>query len=285
MGLWGKLARVFGRRDASARQEAERILLEADFGVVAAEELLARLDRVPERDLEAALEREVTALLDGGPGAGRIAHAADPPTIVLLFGVNGVGKTTTAAKLAHRLRGEGRSALLGAADTFRAGAVSQLRAWAERLEVPFVGPTGDGKGDPGAVAFDAVEAARARGIDTVIVDTAGRLHTDAQLLAELAKVARVAVKPHPSARAPHESFLVLDGTVGQSAVQQATTFAAALPLTGLIVTKLDGTARGGAVVALRRAVPVPVRFVAAGEGLDDLEPFDAARYARRLVAG
>jgi fused signal recognition particle receptor len=285
MGLWGKLARVFGRRDAKAREEAERILLEADFGVAAAEELLTRLDRVPDRELEEALEREVTALLEGKADAGQIARASVPPTIVLLFGVNGVGKTTTAAKLAHRLRREGRTSLLAAADTFRAGAVSQLRAWAERLDVPFVGPAGDGKGDPAAVAFDAVEAAVARGIDTVIVDTAGRLHTDADLLAELTKVARVVVKPHPGATAPHEALLVIDGTVGQSAVQQATMFAEALPLTGLIVTKLDGTARGGAVVALRRAVPVPVRFIATGEGLDDLEAFDAARYARRLVAG
>ena len=285
MGLWGKLARVFGRRDAQAREEAERILLEADFGVAAAEELLTRLDRVPDRELEEALEREVRALLEGKPDAGRIVRAPVPPTIVLLFGVNGVGKTTTAAKLAHRLSREGRTSLLAAADTFRAGAVSQLRMWAERLGAPFVGPAGDGKGDPAAVAFDAVEAAVARGIDTVIVDTAGRLHTDADLLAELAKVARVVVKPHPGATAPHESLLVIDGTVGQSAVQQATLFAEALPLTGLIVTKLDGTARGGAVVALRRAIPVPVRFIANGEGLDDLEAFDAARYAHRLVAG
>lgn len=285
MGLWGKLARVFGRRDAQAREEAERILLEADFGVAAAEELLTRLDRVPDLELEEALEREVRALLEGKPDAGRIVRAPVPPTIVLLFGVNGVGKTTTAAKLAHRLSREGRTSLLAAADTFRAGAVSQLRMWAERLGAPFVGPAGDGKGDPAAVAFDAVEAAVARGIDTVIVDTAGRLHTDADLLAELAKVARVVVKPHPGATAPHESLLVIDGTVGQSAVQQATLFAEALPLTGLIVTKLDGTARGGAVVALRRAIPVPVRFIATGEGLDDLEAFDAARYAHRLVAG
>ena len=147
--------------------------------------------------------------------------------------------------------------------------------------MPFVGSQGDGSGDPAAVAFDAIEAARARGSDTVLIDTAGRLHTDAGLLDELKKVARVVAKRHPGA--PHESLLVLDGGVGQNAVAQARTFAAAVPLTGLIVTKLDGTARGGSVVALRRAVNVPIRFLGTGEGVDDLEPFDAARYARRLV--
>jgi len=149
--------------------------------------------------------------------------------------------------------------------------------------VPCVGAAEDGRGDPAAVAFDAIDAAVARGCDTVIVDTAGRLHTEPRLLEELKKVARVVAKRCPGA--PHESLLVLDGTVGQNAVQQARDFAAAVPLTGLVVTKLDGTARGGAVVAVRRAVPVPIRFVGTGEGLDDLEAFDAAAYARRLVSG
>ena len=283
MGLWKSLSRALTRRDPEARADAERILLEADFGPAAADELLERLARVSDRELESALEREVVALLDGEPPS-ELVRAATPPTVVLLYGVNGVGKTTTAAKLAHRLARQGRTVLLAAADTFRAGAVSQLRVWAERLGAPFVGPAADGTGDSAAVAFDAVRAGVARGVDTVIVDTAGRLHTDERLLEELKKVARAVGKAHPAHDAPHESLLVLDGTVGQTAVRQAELFARAVPLTGLVVTKLDGTARGGAVVALRRAVPgARPRYVATGEGLDDLERFDPAAFARRLV--
>jgi fused signal recognition particle receptor len=272
---------VFTRRDPAARAEAERVLLEADLGVPATEAILAAVAAVPPAELAPALERAVTAALAGPGDPGVIARAPTPPTVVVVLGVNGTGKTTTVAKLAARLAREGRTPLLAAADTFRAGAQEQLRVWAERLGAPFVGGAGDGRGDPAAVAFDALEAARARGSDVVLVDTAGRLHTDAALLDELKKVVRVLAKRHPGA--PHETLLVLDGGVGQNAVAQARTFAAAVPLTGLIVTKLDGTARGGSVVALRRATDVPIRFLGTGEGLDDLEPFDAARYARRLV--
>lgn len=281
-GLWQRLARAFGR-GTDGVAEAERILLEADFGVAATDELIQGLQAATDR--EAYLERTVTALLadPGATPAGELARAAEPPTVILVYGVNGVGKTTTIAKLGARLEREGRSILLAAADTFRAGAVLQLRRWAERLEVPCVGGSSDGRGDPAAVAFDAIDAALARGRDTVLVDTAGRLHTESQLMEELKKVARVVAKRRPGA--PHESLLVLDGTVGQNAVSQARAFAAAVPLTGLVVTKLDGTARGGAVVAVRRAVPVPIRFIGTGEGLDDLEVFDAASYARRLVTG
>ncbi|HYK10022.1 MAG TPA: signaling recognition particle receptor family protein [Gemmatimonadales bacterium] len=283
MGLWSKLGRVLGRRDPAARADAERILLDADFGPALADELLARLDQVPDRELEAALEREVRALSANG-GPREVIRAATSPTVMLLYGVNGVGKTTTAAKLARRLQGRGREPLLAAADTFRAGAVSQLRIWAERLGVPFVGPSADGTGDSAAVAFDAVKAGAARGVDTVIVDTAGRLHTEDRLLEELKKVVRAVGKAHPAHDAPHESLLVLDGTVGQTAVRQAEAFAKEIPLTGTIITKLDGTARGGAVVALSRAVPSAVpRFVGTGETLEDLSLFDAEAFARRLV--
>jgi fused signal recognition particle receptor len=286
-GVWSRLARVFGggRAVAAAREEAERILLEADFGPAATEALLERLEREPAAGHREALERAVVDLLIDGDAlppvpAGQLARAPVPPTVILVCGVNGVGKTTTVAKLARRLQGEGRRVLLAAADTFRAGAREQLAVWAERLGVPAVGP-GSAGADPAAVAFDALQAARSRGCDTVLVDTAGRLHTEARLLEELKKVARVVSKQHPGA--PHEVLLVLDGTVGQNAVSQAKEFAAAVPLTGLIVTKLDGTARGGGVVALRRAVRVPVRFLGTGEQPEDLEVFDAARYARRLV--
>jgi fused signal recognition particle receptor len=282
MGLWQRLARVLGRGDEGAFAEAERVLLEADFGVTATEELMAALRQAPAAERERTLERAVADLLRDPADPGAIARAAEPPTVILVYGVNGVGKTTTVAKLAHRLAGEGRQVLLAAADTFRAGAASQLRQWAQRLDVPCVGAE-DGRGDPAAVAFDAIDAALARGRDTVLVDTAGRLHTEARLMEELKKVARVVAKRRPGA--PHESLLVLDGTVGQNAVAQAREFAAAVPLTGLIVTKLDGTARGGAVVAVRRGVPVPIRFIGTGEAIDDLEPFDAGRYARRLIGG
>jgi len=278
--LWERLGRVFGRRDAGAREEAERILLEADFGVAATAAILEQVARTSDGDFQAALEQAVARILSGRGDPGALARAAEPPSVMLVFGVNGVGKTTTIAKLAHRLGREGRSVLLAAADTFRAGAREQLEIWADRLGVPCVRGTG---ADPAAVAFDAVTAARARGVDSVLVDTAGRLHTEERLLDELKKVVRVVAKQGPNA--PHESLLVLDGTVGQNAVHQAQAFAAALPLTGLIVTKLDATAKGGSVVAVQRAVPVPVRFIGTGEGLEDLEVFDAQSYAKRLVSG
>jgi len=281
-GLWERLARVFGKSTAADRKAAERILLEADFGVEATEAILADVSRAPDGDFRAALERAVATVIAPGSGGdpGALARAASAPTVILVFGVNGVGKTTTVAKLGHRLMREGRSILLAAADTFRAGATLQLKIWADRLGVPCV----TGTGDPAAVAFDAIAAARARGgvADTVLVDTAGRLHTEERLLEELKKVVRVVAKQQPGA--PHESLLVVDATVGQNAVHQARAFAGAVPLTGLIVTKLDGTAKGGSVVALERAVPVPIRFVGVGEGLEDLEVFEAAAYARRLVS-
>ena len=280
MRLWERLARVWRRGGGEAeRAAAERILLDADFGVEATEAILEQVARA-DGDFRSALEHAVTAaLVAAAPGdPGVLARAPTPPTVILVFGVNGVGKTTTVAKLAARLARDGRSVLLAAADTFRAGATQQLQAWAGRLGVHAV----TGTGDPAAVAFDAIAAARARGADTVLVDTAGRLHTEDRLLEELKKVVRVVAKQQPGA--PHESLLVLDGSVGQSAVHQARAFAGAVPLTGLIVTKLDGTAKGGSVVAVARAVKAPIRFIGVGEGVEDLEVFDAARYAQRLVS-
>ena len=280
MGLWKKVGRFFagGAVDTIQLEEVQRLLVEADFGVAATNETVAKLSRADTVD-QASLERIIVEEL--GPAATPLARAAEPPTVILIFGVNGTGKTTSVAKLAKLLQREGRSVLLAAADTFRAGASEQLKVWADRLSAPFVGASQ--RGDPAAVAFDAVEAATTRGVDTVLVDTAGRLHTDERLREELKKVVRVVGKRR--AGAPHESLLVLDATVGQNAVRQAEAFAAAVPLTGLVITKLDGTAKGGSVVALRRAVPVPIRFLGTGETLDDLELFDPVAFAHRLVSG
>ncbi len=296
-GLWGRiktlavtdvgaLLRGLGKEDLRA---FERVLIESDLGVAAAGALIAEVQERIRRgavktsdDLRAALEERLALILaepgQGDPGA--VARASGGPTVILMVGVNGTGKTTATAKLAHRLGAEGRKVMLVAADTYRAGAVQQLERWAERLGVPCV--KGAPGGDPAAVAFDAVEAARTRGIDTVLVDTAGRLHTQDDLMKEVQKVARVVGKKAPGA--PHETLLVLDGSSGQNVVQQGRTFADALPLTGVVVTKLDGTARGGSVVALRREVGVPVRFLGVGETADALEVFEPAAYARRLLA-
>ncbi|MBI3790227.1 MAG: signal recognition particle-docking protein FtsY, partial [Gemmatimonadetes bacterium] len=264
----------------------EELLLAADFGVATTLRLVAEVERIAKRG-EAKTEDEfreaLRALIEGelrkGNANPAMTRAAQKPTVLLIVGVNGAGKTTFIGKLAHQLRQDGRSVLLGAADTFRAGAIDQLRVWAERAGAQFVG--GSAGADPAAVAFDAIEAGITRGIDTVIIDTAGRLHTSDALMTELKKVARVVAKRLDGA--PHESLLVLDGTIGQNAVAQARTFAAAVPLTGLVVTKLDGTAKGGIVVAVHEALDIPVKFIGTGETVQDLEPFDAAAFSRALL--
>jgi fused signal recognition particle receptor len=295
-GLWARLKR-FALTDVGALmrglnaedlEKMERVLIEADFGVPATVELTQALeDEVrkgtlkTEDDLRRALESRLAALLDGMENPGALAQSESGPTVILLIGVNGTGKTTTAAKLARRLQREGRKVLLAGADTYRAGAISQLQVWAERLGVPCV--AGSPGGDPAAVAFDAIDAAASRGLDTVIVDTAGRLHTQESLMDELRKVARVVARRLPGA--PHETLLVLDGTVGQNAIQQGRLFTQAVSPTGIIVTKLDGSARGGAVTALRRELGLPIRFIGVGESLDDLQVFDSRRFAEHLLAG
>jgi fused signal recognition particle receptor len=273
--------------NASDLENLERVLIEADFGVAATVELTEALeDEVrrgvlkTEADLKRALQKRLTAMLQVGEGAGAVARADPGPTVILLIGVNGTGKTTTAAKLAWRLQQEGRQILLAAADTYRAGAIAQLQVWANRLNLPCV--AGSPGGDPASVAFDAIGAAISRGLDTVIIDTAGRLHTQEGLMEELRKITRVIGRRLPGA--PHETLLVLDGTVGQNAIQQGKLFSQAVPATGVVVTKLDGSARGGAVVALRRELGLPIRFVGLGEAVEDLEPFDAERFGENLLA-
>ena len=283
----GALLRGLGKAEL---EEFERALIEADLGVGAAEDLVGEVGERVRRgtlksaaEVRVALEERLVAMLvapsRGTAGPGVVARATPGPTLILMVGVNGTGKTTATAKLAHRLAGEGRGVLLVAADTYRAGAVPQLERWAEAIGLACV--KGAPGGDPAAVVFDAIEAARGRGLDTVIADTAGRLHTQDDLMKELQKVVRVAGRKLPGA--PHETLLVLDGSTGQNAVQQGKVFKAALPLTGLFVTKLDGTGRGGTVVALARDLGLPVRFLGVGERAEDLEVFDPTVYARRLL--
>lgn len=279
----GALARGLNATDL---EQIEQVLIEADFGVPATVDLMEFLESKvrlgvlrTDNDLRAALAGRLTTMLAGSGDPGSMATPLNGPSVVLMIGVNGVGKTTSVAKLAYRLQRNGKRVLLGAADTYRAGAIAQLQVWAERLGVPCV--AGSPGGDPAAVAFDAVDAGLSRKMDVVLIDTAGRLHTQEGLMAELGKVVRVVGKKLPGA--PHEVLLVLDGSVGQNAVQQGRLFAQVVKPTGLIVTKLDGTARGGAAVALRRELELPIRFIGTGETVDDLEVFDAAKMAGMLV--
>ncbi len=277
-----------GGVDTGSLELLERTLLEADFGVPVTLRLVESVRAQAQRGTVKSQEQFLDALrvaveeaLRTGKSDPRLQLPEDKPAVILVLGVNGAGKTTFIGKLASRLRGEGKSVLLGAGDTFRAGAIDQLRVWAERTKSEFVGGTPGG--DPAAVAWQAIDAGVARGVDVVIIDTAGRLHTSGALMDELKKVQRVVEKRLPGA--PHEALLVLDGTVGQNAVQQAKTFSAAVPVTGIVVTKLDGTARGGVVLAVHEAIDVPVKFIGVGEQAADLAVFDASVFARELLEG
>jgi fused signal recognition particle receptor len=265
----------------------EELLLEADIGVPTTLQLTAEVERLALRgevktqdEFLAALRKGISGALRAGNSDPRLMISRTPPTVILVVGVNGAGKTTFIGKLAALLRAERKRVVVAAGDTFRAGAIDQLRVWAERSGAEFIGATAGA--DPAAVAFDAIDATVARGADVLIIDTAGRLHTSEGLMTELKKVARVIAKRLPNA--PHETLLVLDGTIGQNAVQQAKMFAAAVPITGLVVTKLDGTARGGVVVAVHEALDVPVKFLGVGEKIGDLESFDAESFSRELLA-
>ncbi len=282
------LLSVLGRADLdeAAWEELEDTLLAADVGVGPTTELVESLrTRVkvegiddPER-AKAALREELVALV--GPSLDRSLQAAGSdgkPGVVLVVGVNGTGKTTTVGRLARVLVAEDRSVVLGAADTFRAAAADQLQTWGERVGVPTVrGPEG---GDPASVGFEAVQQGIADGVDTVLVDTAGRLHTKAGLMVVLGKVKRVAEKQAPIT----EVLLVIDATTGQNGLKQAQVFGEVVDVTGVVLTKLDGTAKGGIVVAVQRELGVPVKFVGLGEGADDLAPFDAEEFVDALLA-
>jgi fused signal recognition particle receptor len=269
-------AATFDPGDAAAWERLEEALIRADVGVPATAELVQRLEaRQDLTDLGAALAEEIAALL-GDPGTLAVRAA---PSVILVVGVNGTGKTTTIGKLAERLRQHGHSVVLGAADTFRAAAEEQLEIWAERSKAAFVG--GERGADPASVAFDAIETATRNGRDVVLVDTAGRLHTQANLMEELAKVRRVIEGKLDGA--PHETLLVVDATTGQNGLQQARLFGEAVGVTGVALTKLDGSAKGGIAVAIAHELGLPVKLIGVGERLEDLRPFDPDDFARALV--
>jgi fused signal recognition particle receptor len=270
--------------DESVLASLEEALIEADVGAETAEALTAAVrartgaaDRADVADLRRHLIEEIEKLIAGAPLPGPAPAA--PLEVIFLVGVNGSGKTTTTAKLAARRREEGRSVVLAAADTFRAGAIEQLAIWADRLEVPVVRHR-EGA-DPSAVLFDAIASAKARGAGTLLVDTAGRLHTKKNLMDELSKMRRIAAREVPGA--PHQTLLVLDATTGSNGLAQARRFVEAAGATGVVLTKLDGSAKGGVVLAIYRELKLPVLFVGVGEGVDDLVPFDPAEYARALL--
>ncbi len=278
--IGGKLAQLFGSGalDAELWSGMEDTLVAADVGVEAASAVVERVRSAEPEDAASArklLRQELVALFDG-PDRSLIREGE--PAVIVVVGVNGVGKTTSIAKIAGMLRSEGSSALLAAADTFRAAADEQLRTWAERVGVDIVG--GQSGADPAAVAFDALQAARARGVDTLVVDTAGRLHSKHNLMQELGKVVRVLRR---EAGDVGEVLLVLDGTTGQNAIAQARTFTEVVGVTGIVLTKLDGTAKGGVAVAIERELGIPVKYIGVGEGVDDLVPFVPGEFVDALL--
>jgi fused signal recognition particle receptor len=268
-------------------ERLEEVLLASDFGVKATLRLVDYVEELnrtgkarTERDFLEAVESQILEILEAGhPDTTLHLAPRGGLTVYLMAGVNGVGKTTTTGKLAYRLKRQGHRVQLAAGDTFRAGAIEQLRLWADRAGVDFVGAQPGA--DPAAVAFDAIEAARSRGNDVVLIDTAGRLHTQSDLMAELRKIERVVAKKAEGA--PQETLLVLDATVGQNAIAQTRTFREMLKLSGLVLAKLDSTARGGIVVALKEEFGLPVKLVGTGEGIEALEPFDAREFAKEVL--
>lgn len=269
--------------DDDLLDELEETLIMSDVGVKTTERLMADVRKgikkkdinTPE-DLKPFLAEKISEILSTGSDETRIAAAG--PTVLLVIGVNGVGKTTTLGKLAAYYKEQGKSVMLAAADTFRAAAIDQLQIWGDRTGVPVI--RHEEGSDPAAVAFDAVKAARARGVDILIIDTAGRLHTKSNLMEELKKIHRVIRRE--IAEAPHETLLVLDATTGQNAISQADLFQKAAAITGIVLTKLDGTAKGGVIIGLKSELSLPVKWVGVGEGVDDLRPFIAKDFARAL---
>jgi fused signal recognition particle receptor len=270
------------RLTGSSLEELHAALIAADFGAAMSDIIVEAVRKAYETqgssgmDVFAVAAQEVKKTLEAYPGT--LHRAPNGPTVVSIVGVNGTGKTTTGAKLAFRIQSEGGVALLAACDTFRAAAIEQIKLWGQRLNVPVIASAYGA--DPSAVAHDAVSAAVSRGADYLFVDTAGRLHTKHNLMQELQKLHRVMAKQLPGA--PHETLLVLDATTGMNALSQAREFNKAVPLTGLVVTKLDGTSKGGMVAAIQKELAIPVKFIGLGEQAEDLQPFDAGEFAEAL---
>ncbi len=288
MGLFDKIKKIgifngFSQLDDDFYDELEESLILSDMGMdtalEAVEELRRRAKAEKVKDVEGgrALMREI--LCEMFTVEDSALNLSTKPSVVLFIGVNGVGKTTTIGKLGKRLKDDGKRVLLAAGDTFRAAAADQLTIWAERAGLDIV-KQGEGS-DPAAVVFDAMSAAKARGVDVVLVDTAGRLHNKQNLMNELSKIGRVVEREIPDAA--RETLLVLDATTGQNGLTQAKQFKESVPLTGIVLTKLDGTAKGGIVVAIAREMGLPVKYVGLGEGIDDLQPFDAKSYTEALL--
>lgn len=275
-----------GQVDEESLEKLEQLFYEADLGVALAGELtekvrmeLRKNPKMSPEEILAFLQLDLAKELSKNNSQLRFAPPGEGPTVMAIVGVNGNGKTTSVAKIAYRLAADGKKVLLAAADTFRAAAVDQLEIWADRLSIPIV--KGAPNSDSSAVVFDALSAAKARGIDVVIIDTAGRLQTKIPLMQELEKLRRTCKKVCPDA--PHETLLVIDANNGQNAIDQAVTFDKFIPLTGLIVTKLDGRAKGGIVVQIQRQLGIPVKFIGVGESAEDLQPFDAEAYSQALL--
>lgn len=276
-GLGSAIRKVLGSRlDEDTWSSIEETLIAADVGVAASTEIVERVRSNRPSDPEEARALLADSMIAEFGDRDRTLSLRSSPAVVLVVGVNGTGKTTTIAKLTKRLQGDSKTVVLGAGDTFRAAASEQLVTWGERLGVQVV--RGQEGGDPASVAFDAIDSAKAKGTDVVIIDTAGRLHGKKNLMAELQKIYRVA-----GGEAVDEVLLVLDATAGQNGLAQVSEFAQAVPLTGIVLTKLDGTARGGIVVAVEKSLGVPVKFVGTGEGMDDLAPFDPGSFVTSLL--
>ena len=284
------LSKRYKKVDNSYFEELEQILIETDVGVALTLKLVENLlDKSqkegisePSKINEELIDQMFVSYVEGGESiTNEIQFAEEGPTVLLVEGVNGVGKTTSIAKLAHRYMQKGKKVMLVAADTFRAGAVEQLKIWAERLKCPIV--TGLENGDPASVCYDGAKYAKANKVDLMIVDTAGRLHNKANLMAELGKIKRVLEREIPGA--PHETFLIIDATTGQNGVSQASAFKEVSNISGIVITKMDGTSKGGIILSIRDELGVPVRFIGLGEGMDDLEEFDLDEYLHALLVG
>ena len=277
-----QMVNSFTKIDEELFEELEELLVMGDVGMNTAQYICDQLrKKIKEKGITdpSLIMGELKAIVSEMLQGDNELHAGTKPSIILVIGVNGVGKTTTIGKLASRLKGEGKSVILGAADTFRAAAIEQLEVWADRAGVEIV-KQHEGA-DPGAVLFDALQAAKARGVDVVLCDTAGRLHNKANLMAELSKLSKIIDRECPGAA--RETLLVLDATTGQNGLIQAKQFKEAAGITGIVLTKLDGTAKGGIAIAIARELGVPVKYAGVGEGIDDLRPFDALEFAQALI--